>query len=281
MRGKIKEEKQDLKAGNFTVEILLFVLFIVIDIVVCILKYEEWFGISMLIIGLLSLFLNDIHKILDLAIAIIWSGCYAFFSLKNGFMCQAVLFSGFYMFQKVYAMFVVKKTKMIVIEKKRLKTFEWVTLALVVVFAVVGSYFLSMIWLDEKLGLIDAIAAVMLCVSLYMQLIKCEEYFVLRLVAMGLIIILWVLKGFKFDFELGTASTALMWVAFLIFDNVRLSRYSTEKLIETNIKLAERENAFDLFDNPEYKEAQKKYERENPNKLPDRSVGIDKEDKRR
>ena len=273
------KEKQNViaeKAGMHITEILLFALFIVLGVVVCVLGYESWLGLLLLGVGLLSLFLNDFNKWLDLFIALVWSGLYAYFSYANGLIVQAVMVSLAYLIVKVISIFVSKKTNAIVNEKKSLKLGQFVSGLISGILVIVGSYFLARISPVAVLPLFDSIAAVMLVISLIAQLIKVKQYFIIRLVSMILIIILWVIRGVIIGFETGTASAALMFMAFIIFDNVRLSRYSTAKILpESNGQAKD-----DIFDSPEFKEAQKKYEKENPAGLPGRSVGIDKDDKR-
>ena len=271
--GKVESNKGI--RSSFLTEGLLFVLFVILDVLVCVFGYEEYLGLSILIVGLLSLFLNDLNKVLDLFFALMWSALYAYFCYHNGFLSHAVLVSLCYLITKIMNLFT-KKSDKLVEQKKRLKGHQYVAIIFILIGVSVGSYFMTKVWQYEVLGLVDAISATVLCLSLFIKSSKYEEYFIIRLLSMILVIALWAIKGFLYGFITGVASCGIMFIAFLIFDNVRIYRYSNEKPI-----VLQTDEKDDILDSEEYKAAAKKYNQENPNGLPSKSIGVDKDNKRK
>gem|GEM_PF-6853670 len=270
-----KEEKGASKTLKYAAEILLCILFLGVGAVACVLNFESWLGLLMLVVGLLSLCLNNLNKWLDLLFALIWSAAYAYFSYLNGLFAQAAVVSTAYLVINILSLFKNSKTSSIVEPKKRMKGYQKWAVVIFCAGAIAGSYFLSRIFYGMHLNLLDAICAAILAVSLYVQLNKFQIYFIMRLVAMILAIILWVVKGLVYDFSAGCASIILMFVAFLLFDNVRVNRF-------TKSEGAEKEPAKrNILESAGYRAAMRKYNQENPKGLPGRSVGVDKDDKRK
>lgn len=275
---KKREEKRELKKKiegtnrSFKTEILMLIAFMALGAIFAFAGLTNWVSLSILLVGLVSLYFNDVNKWLDLGVAVIWSGLYAYFSIVNGFIIQAILISGFYLFINIADVIVERDMSTIVVENNKLKTYQIASICIVSVFLVVGSYFFSKMWKGEILPIFDAITAVVMVVSLYMMLKRCSEYFVVRLIAMILTICLWVARAFFFGYGAGGLSVAIMYIAFIVYDNIRIKKWSTSAKEIAPEK--------DIFESAEYKAAEAKYRKEQRRGLPSKSVGVDKEGQR-
>lgn len=266
------KEKIEGKNRSFRLEILMMLAFLFLGVIFALLDVSNWASLSLLLVGLVSLYFNDVNKWLDLAIAVIWSGLYAYFSIVNGFLVQGVLVSLFYLFINVADVIIERDMSTIVVENNKLKTYQIVSICIVGVCLAVGSFFLVKIWNGEQMAIFDTLAAVAMIVSLYMMLKRCSEYFIVRLIAMIVTVLLWVVRAFMIGFSDGALSIALMFIAFVIYDNIRIKKWSeTAKTI-----MPEK----DILNSAEYKAAEAKYRKLQRKGLPNKSVGVDKDSKR-
>ena len=267
-----KTEKPVEKRG-YKVEIVSALIFTLIGVLMSFFKVESWLSLSMLIVGLLSLYLNDVNRILDVVIGLLWGGLYAFFSYLNGFAANAVLITVFYLLIKLNSWFKKADTSELVKEHNKLKTHEVVALVIVSICVIVGSYFLARIWQGEKLVIFDVLSAVLLCISLYLMMKRTTEYFVFRLVAMIGVGSLWATRALIYGLQTGSLHICLMYVAFIIYDNFRLSSWS-------NKHATVQDKTTSILESDEYLNAQKKYNKAHPVGLPSKSIGVDKDSKR-
>ena len=139
---------------------------------------------------------------------------------------------------------------------------------------VVGSYFLSKLWVNEKLAIFDAITATLFCISLYLMMKRTTEYFVVRLFAMAGQSAIWVALALLYGFKTGSLHITLIFISYIIYDMFRLSKWSYN---HTNAPTKEKS----ILDSEEYKKAQRKYDRNHQTGLPSKSVGVDKDSKRK
>ncbi len=271
---KVKKKKSLTESRSFKSEIMMFVIFMSVGVAMVLFKVDGWLSLAMLGIGLLSLYFNDVNKILDFVMALAWSAAYLYFGIINGLYAQAFLVSGFYLFINLFDLVTTPNNATIVEEHNKLNPYQIWALIIVCVFGAVGTYFLVRIWGNKTFAIFDTLAAVVLCASLYMMLKRCIEYFVVRLIAMIATIALWVAMGLVSNFNLGCINIAVMFIAFILYDNIRMRKWSLQAK-----HVAQRQNT-DIFSSTEYREAERKYQREHKRGLPNRSVGIDKNDER-
>lgn len=271
---KVKKKKSLTESRSFKTEIMMFVIFMSVGVATVLFKVDGWLSLAMLGIGLLSLYFNNVNKILDFIMALAWSAAYLYFGIINGLYAQAFLVSAFYLFVNLFNLVAPQSNTTIVEEHNKLKPYQIWALIIVCVFGAVGTFFLVRIKGNKTFAIFDTLAAVMLCASLYMMLKRCIEYFVVRLIAMIATIALWVAMGLVSHFNLGCINIAVMFIAFILYDNVRMRKWSLQAK-----HVAQRQNA-DIFSSTEYREAERKYQREHKRGLPNRSVGIDKNDER-
>ncbi|MBQ7453399.1 MAG: hypothetical protein IJS68_03985 [Clostridia bacterium] len=268
-----KTEKT-VEKRSFRNEIVLALIFTLVAVLMSFFNVESWISLTILEVGLLSLFLNDINRLLDVIIAVLWSGLYAFYCYTNGFAVNGVLVSLFYLFIQLKEAFKKPETKEIVGAQNKLKTHETIALVIVAICLAVGSYFLARIWTGEVLVIFDTLSAVMLCVSLYLMLKRTPEYFVIRLIAMIGVASLWATRALLYGLQTGSLHIVLMFVAFIIYDNIRLNTWTKN---HANVE----EKTKSILESEEYLNAQKKYNQENPIGLPGKSIGVDKDSKRK
>lgn len=265
-----KEAK--MNSRSFKNEIIMLLLFVVAGVGLILIKFDGWLSLSVLIVGLVSLYFNDINKWLDLIVGLLWSGLYCYFSIQNGLMAQAILVSAFYLFINIYDLFNNADLSTIVQEKNKLKVYQIVALCVVSVAVAVGTFFLVSIWSEQKLAIFDVLVAVLLCISLYMMLKRCPEYFVVRLIAMIGTVLLWIIVGFLYGFGTGCLNIALMFIAFIIYDNIRIRKWTAS---------LKRQKEDSIYNTPEFREAELKSKKMSRKGLPTKSVGVDKDDERK
>ena len=271
-KDKTKEPKIKTESRTFKTEIIMFFIFTLVGVGLILLKADGWLSLIVLILGLLSLYLNDISNWLDLFLGLLWSGAYCYFSISNGLLAQAILVSAFYLFINIYNIFTKTKNINIVEENKRLKGYQIVALCVTSICVAVGTYFLISLWAEQRLAIFDTLCAVLLCVSLYMMLKRSVEYFLVRLIAMIAIVALWVTVALLYNFGVGCMNIAVMFIAFILYDNIRIRKWSL------SVKKAKQDS---IFNSSEYKEAESRYRRANRKGLPQKSIGVDKDDERR
>ena len=259
---------------SFKLEIISFILFMGVAAAMSVLKVENYISLSMVGVGLLALYLNDVNKAVDLILAILWSGLYAYFCYINGLASNGVLISLFYLVIKLHDIAFKVDTKELVKENNKLKGHEIFALLVVSVCLVVGSFFLSRLWINEKLAIFDALSAVLFCISLYLMMKRTTEYFIVRLIAMAGQSAIWVAVALLYGFGTGSLHITLMFVAYIVYDMFRLNKWSYN---HTNIAVKEKS----ILDSEEYKQAQRKYDRAHKTGLPSKSVGVDKDSKRK
>ena len=266
--------EQTAPKRSFRLEIISFIIFMGIAVGMCALKIENYISLSMVGVGLLALYLNDVNKALDFILAICWSGLYAYFCYTNGLASNGVIISLFYLFIKFHDIVAKTDTRELVKENNKLKGHETAALVIVSVCLVVGSYFLSRLWVGEKLAIFDAITATLFCISLYLMMKRTTEYFIVRLIAMVGQAAIWVALALLYGFNTGSLHLTLIFISYIVYDMSRLSKWSYN---HTAAPTKEKS----ILDSEEYKKAQRKYDKDHQAGLPGKSVGVDKDSKRK
>ena len=266
-----KKPMFDTQGRTFKTEIIMFLMFMAVGVGLILLNTDGWLSLIILGVGLLSLYLDGLNKWLDLALAVLWSGVYCYFSVVNGLLAQGVLLAGFYLFFKLFKVFATNDDKEPYDYK--LKGAEIIALCVTAVLGYVGTFFLISIYNGQNLAWFDTFAAVIVCVSFYLMAKRCGAYLIVRFVGLLVTIALWVTTAIIFDFPTGCLNIAIMFLAFVLYDSLRL-----KKLAE---KFEPKRKNDDIFSSAEYKEAEMKYRKKKKKGLPEKSVGVDKDNKRR
>jgi len=265
--------EQTTQKRSFKIEIISFILFMGLSVVLCVINLENYISLSMVGVGLLALYLNDVNKAVDLILAVLWSSFYAYFCYVNGLAVNGVLISLWYLFIKIHDIVAKVDTRDLVKENNKLKGHEIWALVIVSICLVVGSYLLSKLWINEKLAIFDTITAVLFCISLFLMMKRTTEYFIVRLIAMAGQAAIWIALALLYGFKTGSLHITLLFVAYIVYDMSRLSKWSYS---HTNAPTKEKS----ILDSEEYKAAKKKYDRTHASGLPGKSVGVDKDSKR-
>ena len=66
---KVKKKKSLTESRSFKTEIMMFVIFMSVGVATVLFKVDGWLSLAMLGIGLLSLYFNNVNKILDFIIS--------------------------------------------------------------------------------------------------------------------------------------------------------------------------------------------------------------------
>ena len=266
--------EQTVQKRSFRLEIVSFILFMGLAVGLCAINLENYISLSMVGVGLLALYLNDVNKALDLILAVLWSTFYAYFCYTNGLAVNGVIISLWYLFIKLHDIIAKTDTRELVKENNKLQGHEIWALVIVSICLTIGSYLLSRLWINEKLAIFDTITAVIFCVSLFLMMKRTTEYFIVRLIAMAGQAAIWIAIALLYGFKTGSLHLTLLFVSYIVYDMFRLNKWSYN---HTNAPTKEKS----ILDSEEYKAAQKKYDRAHATGLPGKSVGVDKDSKRK
>ena len=118
---KVKKKKSLTESRSFKTEIMMFVIFMSVGVATVLFKVDGWLSLAMLGIGLLSLYFNNVNKILDFIMALAWSAAYLYFGIINGLYAQAFLVSAFYLFVNLFNLVAPQNSTTIVEEHNKLK----------------------------------------------------------------------------------------------------------------------------------------------------------------
>ncbi len=197
-------------------KVLISAIFCAVGLFFVLSGQDNILGLIVLVLGALWNIFLPLNNFYSLAISIMIGIVYAIVCINIGLVANAFLYLVYYVPMQYYACHRLVCTD--IVHSRVLSTKQSVLFMFYYVLFFIGVYMFSTSYTTSYLCLLDALSATMLAFSALLRNLRTADYFIIRLIALLLSILLWALISSASAFYPGALCVVIMYTMYFVYD---------------------------------------------------------------